>query len=306
MSLRDWTILVVPHNEIQVHRLKISGGFISIVFFIGFALIFGIGYLTLSSFSIECDYQKLITLQRENRILTQKLTKVEQNLYFLNGKISSLMEENQVFRRIAGLEILDEEVKKVGIGGTFIGNYEELLEVDTKLARKIFSQEDRVDELLRKADLVSQSLQESIQSMEANADRWTHHPSIMPTEGYISSHFGRRSHPIYHLSQWHNGIDISCSQGSAIIAPADGRVKMVKHQIGYGLTLEIDHSYGITTRYAHCSKSAVRVGQVVSRGNVIAYVGQTGITTGPNLHYEVTDNGEAKDPLGYILDNYIP
>jgi len=159
---------------------------------------------------------------------------------------------------------------------------------------------------LRKANLITQSLQEAIESMEASADKWSHYPSIMPTQGYISSYFGQRRHPIYHTMQHHNGIDISCLSGAPIIAPADGRVKAVKHQIGYGLTVVLDHNYGITTMYAHCSKSNVRVGQKVKRGDVIAFVGRSGITTGPNLHYEVHVDGVPRDPLHFILDNYVP
>ncbi|HUU29074.1 MAG TPA: M23 family metallopeptidase, partial [archaeon] len=271
-----------------------------------FTLLLGIGYLTLSSCNKNLDYLKFINLQRENRILTQKLETVEQKISSLNGTINDLMKENQAFRTIAGLEVLDDEIKKVGIGGTFSGNYDELFEINSQLARKIYTQEDQVDELQRKADLVTQSLQEAIQSMEESADKWAHFPSIMPSDGYISSRFGRRSHPIFHILQQHNGIDISCRHGASIIAPADGTVKMVKHQIGYGLTVMIDHNYGIVTKYAHCSKSNVRVGQKIKRGDIIAFVGKTGITTGPNLHYEVVINGTAKNPESYILDNYIP
>jgi len=128
----------------------------------------------------------------------------------------------------------------------------------------------------------------------------------MPAQGYISSYFGKRSHPIYHVSQYHNGIDISCAKGDPIVAPANGKVIAVKQQIGYGLTVAIDHGHGLLTRYAHCSMSKVKVGQSVARGDLIALVGQSGITTGPNLHYEVYLDGEACDPMNFILDNYVP
>ena len=306
MPFKDWTVLIVPHNEIQVHRLKISRWLLCGGLVFCLAVLSGIAYVTISSYNKQFDYLKYINLQRENRILTQKLENVERDIADVNGKVSDLMEENQVFRRIAGLELLDEEIKEVGIGGTFVGTYDELYEINSPLAKKTYEQEDQIGVLLRKSELINQSLQEAIESMEASSDKWAHTPSIMPTNGYISSYFGRRSHPIYHTMQYHNGIDISCRIGAPIIAPADGKVTMIKHQIGYGLTVVLDHGYGFRTRYAHCSKNNVRVGQKVKRGDVIAFVGISGITTGPNLHYEVYKDNVARDPLGYILDNYVP
>jgi len=306
MPFKDWTILIVPHNEIQVHRLKIS----KLLFWGGLAFCLavfgGISYFTFSSYNKHFDYLKYINLQRENRILSQKLGTVEEKITEMNGKVSDLMEENQVFRRIAGLELLDEEIREVGIGGTFVGTYDELYEINSPLAKKVYEQENYVDVLLRKSELINQSLQEAIEGMEASSDKWVHTPSIKPANGYISSYFGRRSHPIYHTMQYHNGIDISCRNGAPIIAPADGKVIMVKHQIGYGLTVVIDHDFGYRTRYAHCDKSNVRYGQKVKRGDIIAFVGESGITTGPNLHYEVYVDGVACDPLNFILDNYVP
>ncbi len=306
MALRDWTIILVPHDEIRVHRLKFSGWLLALILLLCGTVMFGIGCLTLSSLSKQCDYLKLITLQRENRTLTLKLSSVEQKMGELGDRIGGLMEENQVFRRVAGLEALDREVTRVGIGGSLLSGYKALLEEESPLARRAYGQEEQVDELLRQADLIGQSLQESIASMEESADRWAHYPSIMPAPGYISSSFGRRSHPIYHIQQYHNGIDISCGLGSPIIAPAAGRVRMVNHQIGYGLTVELDHGYGLVTRYAHCLKSDVRLGQQIARGEVIAFVGRSGITTGPNVHYEVHRDGRPEDPERYILDNYVP
>ncbi|MBN2288628.1 MAG: M23 family metallopeptidase [Candidatus Glassbacteria bacterium] len=306
MPRKAWTILFVPHGDISIRRLSVSRWLIGFLSFCCLTLAVGVGYLVISSVNKTYNELKLINLEQENRLLTEKLNTVESKIGQLNGKIDGLLVENQVFRRIAGLEVLDEEVTKVGIGGTFPGHYDELFEMDSELAKNIYSQEDQVEALLRKADLIGQSLQEAMESMEASADKWAHHPSIKPTTGYISSFFGRRRHPIYHTLQYHNAIDISTKTGEPIVATADGKIIKSSHQVGYGLTIVIDHGYGINTKYAHCSKSKVRKGQKVKRGEVIGYVGQSGITTGPNLHYEVVENGVPKDPLNYILDNYVP
>ncbi len=306
MPKKSWTILVVPHDEIRVRRLKISYWLVAAALTLSFTFLAGVGYLTVVSLNKEYNHLKLINLQLENQLLTQKLTGVEQKISGLTQRISGLMDENQVFRRIAGLDLLDNEVREVGVGGAYIGNYDELFELNSSAARQLYQQQDQVDALLRKSDLIKQSLDEAITSMQSSADKWSHHPSIMPTKGYISSFFGRREHPIYHNSQYHNAIDISTRMGEPIVVPADGRVVMSKHQVGYGLTVVVDHGYGIVTKYAHLSKSNVRVGQEVKRGDLIAFVGQSGITTGPNLHYEVVVNGVPQNPLDFILDNYIP
>jgi murein DD-endopeptidase MepM/ murein hydrolase activator NlpD len=306
MRLKDWTILVIPHNEFQAHRFRISRFLIVslILFVVGIGA--GVSYLVITSSGKNFDYLRYINLQRENRILTVKLQDVEGKIEKMNGQIAGLMEENQRFRSVAGLDVLDEEIREVGIGGTYMGSREELFEINTQLARRLYSQDEQIDVLLRKSDLIQQSLEEAIASIESSTEQWAHYPSIMPAKGYISSYFGRRSHPIYHVSQYHNGIDISCATGDPIVAPANGKVVSVKRQIGYGLTVAVDHGYGLITRYAHCSESKVRVGQKVGRGDLLALVGQSGITTGPNLHYEVYRDGRAIDPMNFILDNYVP
>ncbi len=306
MRLKDWTVLVIPHDEFQAHRFKVSRLVILSLMILVLGSAAGVSYMVLSSSAKNFDYLRYINLQRENRILTQKLGDVESKIENMDGQIVGLMEENQRFRSVAGLELLDEEIREVGIGGTFMGAREELLEINTSLARRLYSKDEQVDVLLRKSALIQQSLEEAIASIESSQEKWGHYPSIIPAKGYISSYFGKRNHPIYHVSQYHNGIDISCAAGDPIIAPAAGKIVLVKQQIGYGLTVAIDHGYGLLTRYAHCSKAEVRVGQQVKRGDLIAQVGQSGITTGPNLHYEVYLDGRARDPMSFILDNNVP
>jgi murein DD-endopeptidase MepM/ murein hydrolase activator NlpD len=128
----------------------------------------------------------------------------------------------------------------------------------------------------------------------------------MPTTGWLSSQFSQsRFHPILHESRPHEGIDLSAPMGAPIIAPASGRVITVSNEPGYGNTFQIDHGNGIVTRFAHCSRIVVHVGQQVTRGQLIATVGNTGLATGPHLHYEVHVNGKPVDPLKYVLPDKV-
>ena len=128
----------------------------------------------------------------------------------------------------------------------------------------------------------------------------------MPTKGWLSSAFAaERVHPILHLARPHEGIDVSAPMGAEIEAPAAGIVTDVKWEEGYGNMLTVDHGYGLVTRYAHCSKILVARGTRVKRGQKVALVGSTGLSTGPHLHYEVWVNGKPVNPMKYVLPDAI-
>jgi murein DD-endopeptidase MepM/ murein hydrolase activator NlpD len=164
-----------------------------------------------------------------------------------------------------------------------------------------------VETLIQRADLLSARFAAVSDSLEMNAKRFASVPSIMPTAGWLTSQFSRnRAHPLLHISRPHEGIDVAAPMGAPIVAPASGTVTKVGRENGYGNVLEIDHGNGIVTRYAHCSKIDVRQGQRVTRGQRVAAVGSTGLSTGPHLHYEIHINGKIVDPLTYVLADAIP
>ncbi len=125
-------------------------------------------------------------------------------------------------------------------------------------------------------------------------------PTLMPTQGILTSAFGRRKSPFGTKAEFHNAIDIAAPTGTPIIAPGDGIVVAKSTKGGYGYLIELSHGSGITTRFAHMSKFAVNKGDKVKRGQVIGYVGSTGRSTGPHLHYEVRVNGVATNPYKFI------
>jgi murein DD-endopeptidase MepM/ murein hydrolase activator NlpD len=126
------------------------------------------------------------------------------------------------------------------------------------------------------------------------------HRFTWPVNGSIASGFGPRTHPIYGGSRVHTGVDISASQGTPIKAAGDGVVRMAGVNGGYGNWTLIDNGDGLATGYGHQSRIAVSVGQHVSTGEVIGYVGSTGASTGPHLHWEVRVNGDPVNPLGWV------
>ena len=127
-------------------------------------------------------------------------------------------------------------------------------------------------------------------------------PTLLPTRGWITSYFGPRKSQFSGRTKMHEGIDIGARPGSKILSPADGTVTFAGKKPGFGYFVQLDHGYGIETVYAHASKLLVNLGEQIKRGNVIAKVGSTGLSTGPHVHYEVRVNGTPVDPMYYILD----
>lgn len=135
------------------------------------------------------------------------------------------------------------------------------------------------------------------------ANEWTQKaavPSLWPVDGHITGPFGKRIDPFNGEGAFHRGVDISCSYGHGILAPADGTVTYASFYSGYGRMIVIEHGHGIATRYGHLSQFAVASGQRVKRGDVIGYVGMSGRSTGPHLHYEVWVHDTPVNPSGYL------
>jgi murein DD-endopeptidase MepM/ murein hydrolase activator NlpD len=166
--------------------------------------------------------------------------------------------------------------------------------------------ERQIDELNRKSQEITEYIKklQSQQKYVGGEMAWP-----LPSCNTVGSQFGMRLHPILRVYKMHTGIDIGGTHGASIVAANDGTVIYAGWQNGYGYTVIIDHGtkdgVGITTLYAHCSKLAVKYGQVVKKGDIIANVGQTGLATGPHLHFEVRENGEPVNPINnkYLKKN---
>ena len=306
MAGKSWTILIAPHDREIIRKISIKTDLIILSAVLCSVFILAVAYLTFGSWTNAYNLFKLAKLENENNILLQKVRNVDEEIARLSGDIGIILGENQQYRCIAGLQFLNEDVIEAGIGGMFPVGDPYLFEINSYVAKKLQDQEDQLDALLRKTDLAGQSIKDAIENIKATSDKWLHYPSIKPTQGYVSSGFGRRLHPVIKKMQFHSGIDLRTSEGLPILAPANGRVIQSTNRGGFGNTITIDHGYGIQTFYAHCLNSFVDAGQQVKRGEVIARVGHTGMTTGAHLHYEVHVNGVPKNPLNFILDSNVP
>jgi len=248
-------------------------------------------------------------LAAENDVLSQELDNFRLEVNNLEATLAKLSEEDSRVRLLAGLDATDEEILEVGIGGPGMALPEShpLWSWDSVMSKAAFAVEYDLNALERRARLLSESLAEASDSLTAHNELLQSTPSILPTAGVLSSRFSAsRVHPIYHEALPHEGIDISAPFGTPILAAAKGVVTFAGWMAGLGNMVEIDHGFGYVTRYGHASKLLVREGQEVSRGDVIAQVGSTGISTSSHLHYEVRVNGKPVNPLNYVIGTVLP
>jgi len=300
--------MLVPHGSDGSKTLSVSGPVVKLV--AGVATIVAASLLaaTIGVVSHSVDMARSQRLERANQALSVEVQRLGQRVGALSDTLSVISRRDQEMRLVAGLEPLSPEVQQAGIGGP-AGAWperEQLLTEGGTVGRAAFGVHTDVDALIRRANLLATSYQEAAESISAHTQEFLATPSIMPTIGFLTSKFSLiRYHPIEHENRPHEGIDIATAYGTKIIAPAAGRVIKVGWQNGYGNMVVLDHGYGLETRYAHMSRWAVREGQSVKRGDVLGYVGSTGLSTGPHLHYEVLQDGRAVDPLRFILPDAI-
>jgi murein DD-endopeptidase MepM/ murein hydrolase activator NlpD len=307
MAERHWSVLWVPHGSGETRALTVSyralkaiGGTAAVL------AVIGLGFVV-TAVRKGVDMSRLERLERANELLAQKVVETRNQLRQASDTIAQIMRRDEQVRLLAGLQPTDPGVQLAGIGGPAGPPSEsERVLAEIPLGREALQMGIDAAALLRRATLLARSFDEAIDSAQAQRTRLANIPSIMPTRGWLTSGFASaRMHPIFHEERRHDGIDIAAPLGTPIIAPAGGRVIEVTREEGYGNLVAIDHGYGIITRYAHCSKILVRVGQVVHRGAEIALVGNTGLSTSSHLHYEVEVHGKTVNPKNWIFPDIV-
>jgi len=301
MADRRWTFMVVPEGTgasraIQISQSVLKLGAIGLGLFVLLALV--LGYATVSR---SVDLSRAARLERENQQLAATLGQLNARISTLSDTLGQITRNDARIRLLANLEPTDPQVLRAGIGGPAPeGSLNGAPQ--TELVRQASEVSVDLDAMIRRANLLAHSFDEAADSLASHRDRLASLPSILPTQGWLASAFSSmREHPILHVARPHEGIDVVAPMGAPIEAPAAGKVISAGWETGYGYSVSIDHGYGITTRFAHASKLLVRRGDKVERGQRIALVGNTGLATGPHLHYEVHVHGRAVNPLNYVL-----
>ena len=303
-----WTFLLVRdgHSTVKQYslssrllRILVGGGLLAALMLIGYAVTIGIdGYARLQSAQLDT----------RNTVLQDELRRFQTRVDHLESTLNRIAQNDARFRSIAGLESIDSEVLQAGVGGPGLVGPEahSLWTIDPSISENLFEVSYDLNQLERRARLLSSSLEEATDSVLAHRDLLESTPSILPTPGWLSSSYSEsRMHPIHNRPLPHPGVDISAPRGTSIYAAAKGRVIRAGWVVGYGLTIEIDHGFGYVTLYGHASELIASQSEEVQRGDVIARVGSTGIATSPHLHYEVRVQGIAQNPANFFLPEYV-
>jgi len=305
---RRWTVMVVPHGSGLSRAVEVSQTFLKTLLGIGSVLALTFLVLGVAAISRGVNITRSRALENENRVLANEIQQMRERMAVLHDTLHRFSQREQELRLLAGLTPTDTTVQQAGIGGP-AGSWSEgdSLKALGPDGREALAARLDVDVLsARRANILVRSLNQAFDSLSHQRDRLAATPSIMPTKGWLTSAFMReRVHPILHLARPHEGIDVSAPMGAEIDAPAAGIVTDVKWEEGYGNMITLDHGFGLVTRFAHCSRIIAARGQRVKRGEKIAYVGSTGLSTGPHLHYEVWVNHKPVDPLKYVMPDAI-
>ena len=309
MQKDEFTVVVFPGakglpkkfylpKKIAKLFLAITG--VIILAFLGSSAYFAKQYLKLQGNQIE-----LAKIKKESNIRKIQVEKFAHQVKNFETEIARLERFEKKLRVITALENSPKSVeKKWGVGGPYgLGTSSFKTAMGRGAASMIERLSNDLDHLDKQAKIQTISFQELDNFFKNQKSLLSSTPSIWPTHGWITSGFGFRKSPFTGLREKHEGWDIAARSGSPVRATADGEVVVEGREYGYGNMIEINHGYGVMTRYGHNSKHLVKVGDHVKRGQMIALVGNTGRSTGPHLHYEVLLHGIPVSPKNYILED---
>jgi murein DD-endopeptidase MepM/ murein hydrolase activator NlpD len=247
------------------------------------------------------------SLMQYNKNLAAQLRLMDQKVDQMQLVMSDMAQrDDNLYRAILGAEPIPLTAR---MGATQqISYYDSLAHMTND--QLVADVQRKIDILEKELYVQARSYEEVLELAKNQEVRMENIPAIQPVLNKdlkrMASGYGWRVDPVYHVRRFHEGMDFSAPIGTDIFATGNGVITFVGWKQGYGNTIEVDHSFGYKTRYAHCSKLIARVGQKVKRGDVIALVGNTGKSMGPHLHYEVHYQGRPIDPRNFYFYDLSP
>jgi len=240
-------------------------------------------------------------LSIQYKIIQNKLEKAEIVLDDLQKR------DDNIYRLIFEADPIPKSIRKAGYGG--VNRYQDLTGFNN--SELVISTSKKIDQVTKQLYIQSKSFDEIIDLAKNKTTMLASIPAIQPVSNKdlsrMASGFGNRIHPIYKTKKFHAGMDFSAKTGTPIYATGDGEISKVKRsRKGYGNHVVINHGFGYKTLYAHMSKYIVKKRQKVKRGDIIGYVGNTGTSVAPHLHYEVHKDGKKINPVNFYYNDLTP
>jgi murein DD-endopeptidase MepM/ murein hydrolase activator NlpD len=303
MHKRQWGFVVVTAQTMsRVRQVYVSGILLLTLSIISCIGIVGMARLLWFSGSYAHAKFGVYEARRENVGLMMKIKFLNKFITKETEKINVLVAFEDKIRLQYGMNRISAEVRRAGVGGR--PRREDLMlsnMLDPVLMRAEAVRES-LEVLIRKTDLQDSTLRRVTDNVVQIHNKWAQRPAIWPTEGRVTSSFGYRFHPIAGHTLFHDGIDIANKVWTPVYATANGIVRFVGPKDYYGRMVSINHPRSnCLTIFGHLHQSTVIKGQVVKRGDLIGYMGNTGRSTGPHLHYEVRVDNHPVNPLSFIL-----
>ena len=256
--------------------------------------------------------QRELALKRELDQMKFQFTTINDQLDLMSGELAIVQERDRgIHRFMLGMEPLDENVWAGGVGGS--DKYSNLVSYPNT-GEVLLETRTKVDKLMLQLKIQKHSLDTILEKANSREEMLAAIPSIKPVRIDLlnknlnaMSGFGIRLHPVHKVDRMHTGVDFTAPNGTPIQATGNGVVIKAEHErVGYGNHVIIDHGFGYSSLYGHMSSYSVRVGDKIQKGQTIGYVGNTGTSTAPHLHYEVRVKGNPVDPIIYCMDDLSP
>ncbi|ACB86470.1 M23 family metallopeptidase [Natranaerobius thermophilus] len=304
-----FTIMLIPHSEKSSFSIKLP-----IYVFQGLAFVLVLSVVLVINMvgnymSMTDKATEAVELREENRKQQEKIDKFAQKIESFEDEMKQIAKTEQRVREILDMEEVEGDSLLAQEGGNESQSEKKILSSGQDLDDKAFQASSTAEQAgytIRKLagqlpdkQIDMEELKEA--AVEKEEERM-HTPSKPPVNGRITSGFGTRSNPLTGRREFHEGVDIAASHGTPVRAPANGQVVYRSYRGGYGNLIIIDHGYGYTTYYAHLSDFNVSRGEQVESGDIIGYVGNTGNSTAPHLHYEVHVNNSPENPREYMTE----
>jgi murein DD-endopeptidase MepM/ murein hydrolase activator NlpD len=256
-------------------------------------------------FSIFFDSPKEKGLKRQISELKVNYQIVNDELDKIETVLKDLQErDDNIYRTIFEAEPIHSAIREAGYGGS--NRYRDLEKIEN--SKLVIDVKSRLDKIMKKIYVQSTSYDQLIKLAKNKEDMLASIPAIQPISNKdlkrTASGWGYRIHPIYKIRKFHYGMDFTAPTNTEVYATGDGVIESVESSMrGYGNSIIINHGFGYKTLYGHMTSFKVKQGQQVHRGDVIGYVGSSGLSTAPHLHYEVMRNGEKVNPVNYYFND---
>ncbi|MDI6741300.1 MAG: M23 family metallopeptidase [Smithella sp.] len=298
MPDNSFTLMIIPNRKSGVKKISVPKVIIRNILIAFIAVVLVTLFVVYDYASIKRDRTELARLRTKTVEQSQQLRDLGMKI----DKFSDRMEDLRQFDkkiRVLAYETSSGKKLPLGVGGADSENrIQDLLEKDHD--QIVRGMRDNLQQLNEEATEREKSFHELLAFLQEQKSILAATPSLWPVKGWVTSEFGKRQSPFRSGKEFHNGIDISTRYGKEIIAPADGLVFRTGYHPQEGNYVRIEHGHGFSTAFLHLSKIAVKQGARVKKGEVIAYLGDSGRSTGPHLHYSVYVNNIAVNPRRYF------